>query len=48
MVDGLADIMQQTGTLGLFDIHAQLRGHHAAQAETSRECCSTFWVKDVR
>ena len=31
MVDGLADIMQQTGALGLFDIHAQFRGHHAAQ-----------------
>ena len=31
MVDGLADIMQQASTLGLFDIHAQFRGHHAAQ-----------------
>ena len=31
MIDGLADIMQQTGALGLFDVHTQFGGHHAAQ-----------------
>lgn len=31
MVDGLADVVQQTGALGFLDVHAELGGHHAAQ-----------------
>ena len=32
VVHGLADVVQQTGPLGAFDVHPQFGGHHAAQS----------------
>ena len=43
VVDGLADVVQQTGGLADVDVGADLGASAAAISETSSEWCSTFW-----
>jgi hypothetical protein len=48
VVDGLPDVVEQSGPLGLHDVIFSSEAIMPVRYATSTECCRTFWEKLVR